>query len=267
MANAKDYLICIDAGHGMGKRGDGYKETPNIPGVGIIKEFEFNKPTAGYLDQALKRCGFRTLRTSTTDVDVSLPFRTNLANKNKADIFISIHYNHSGKEHPGHPGANGVETYYLVGLPSNGDTARLAKTVHKYLTTSNILKQKDRGVKTNNYQVLRETNMPAILIEFGFMDDEGNGYKEAKAMINPLWQKERAEKVAMGVCEYFGVKYIAPGESTSKPVTPEKPASHTLFRVVVDGKNIGAWSTTEYLLSAIEKEVKNKPDKIVVEKV
>ena len=54
--------------------------------------------------------------------------------------------------------------------------------------------------------ILRQTNMPAILIEYGFMDYE----KEAKLMLNPSHQEKCAEAVCKAICEYFGVKYVLP---------------------------------------------------------
>ena len=256
-------LIAIDAGHGISPKGNGYKETPYIDGIGYIKEYTFNKAVAKFLDEALKRCGFKTIRTSQTDDDISLPKRCNIANNANADIFISCHYNHSGQKHPNSPGASGVETYYLIGLPSYGDTARLAKTVHKHLLHSNLIKQKDRGVKTANFQVLRDTKMPAILIEYGFMDDEYQNYLEAKAMIDPNWQKERAEQTAKGVCEYFGVKYVSPSGSKEDD---KKTPSNSIYRVTVDGVHVGSFAVEENILNIVKDKYKNS-GKIVIEKV
>lgn len=264
---ASDILICIDAGHGMSRRGDTYKETPNIPGVGIIKEFEFNKAVAGYLEQALKRCGFRTLRTSTTDVDIPLPTRCAIANKAKADLFVSCHYNHSGQKHPGGRGAAGVETYYYYKLSSTSEAAKVARAVQNELIHSDIIKQPNRGVKTGDYQVLRETVMSAILIEYGFMDDEFQNYLEARAMLNPAWQKERAERTAMGICKHYKVPYVAP--TSTSATQPAKELG--MYRVFLNGKHIGSWKTQDYAVLEIATAVSvlkfGQKAEIVVEKI
>jgi N-acetylmuramoyl-L-alanine amidase len=155
------------------------------------------------LEVELKRCGFRTLMVAPGDADTPLGTRTALANKNKANAYISCHYNAGGGE--------GVETY---SYPGSASGKKLATLVHKYVRTGT--KQKDRGVKTANFQVLRETNMPACLVEYGFMDDPNR--TEAKRMIDSAFQKECAVETAKGICEYFEVKYVP--EATAPPVTP-----------------------------------------------
>lgn len=201
-------LVVIDPGHGLNPTPTPGKRTPNIPGVGVIYEHEFNMGTAKKLADALKRCGFNTIITNPDSRDISLAERCRIANDNKADLFVSVHYNHSGQEHPGNPGAAGVETYYYSGISSNSESAKIARAVQSELIKGTP--QKDRGVKTANFYVLRNTAMPAILVEAGFMDDEFQGYKEAKAMRDPVWQQEVAEDIARGICQYFGVVYKPP---------------------------------------------------------
>jgi N-acetylmuramoyl-L-alanine amidase len=196
------YLIAIDDGHGSQTSG---KRTPNIAGIGVIKENTFNSAVANLLNIELKRCGFRTLLVAPTDYDTPLGTRTALANRNKANAYVSIHYNAGGGE--------GVETYHYPGS-TNGK--KLATLVHKYVREGT--KQKDRGVKSANFQVLRETRMPACLVEYGFMDDPSR--TEAKRMIDPKFQLECAIETAKGICEYFGVKYIAADQELTNPAAP-----------------------------------------------
>jgi N-acetylmuramoyl-L-alanine amidase len=192
------YLIALDDGHGATTAG---KRTPNIPGIGVIKENTFNRAVVNHLHVELKRCGFQTLLVAPTDADTPLATRTAIANRNKADAYISVHYNAGG--------GSGIETFYY---PGSGQGQKLANAVHKYVIQGTA--QKNRGVKTGNLHVVRETTMPACLIEYGFMDDPG--LVEARRMIDPKFQKECAVETAKGICEYFGVKYIAE--------TPAKPA-------------------------------------------
>jgi N-acetylmuramoyl-L-alanine amidase len=123
----------------------------------------------------------------------------------KADVFISIHYNaFRGKWDET---AGGKETHYL-----KLDSFRLAETIHKHLIKGTP--QINRGVKKTNYYVLRNTNMPSILIEHGFMDVR----KEAELMLNEKFQTEEAEQICQGVCEYFNVPYIGGDNMTQKEI-------------------------------------------------
>lgn len=186
----KNMLTAIDDGHGKNTPG---KRTPHIPGIGVIQENVFNKAVARYLDLELQRCGIPTLLVAPTDADTPLKQRTDLANTRKAAIYVSIHYNAGGGE--------GIETYYVKGSAKG---KRLAELVHRNVIQGT--KQKDRGVKVGNWWVLRKTDMPAILVEYGFMDDPK--LIEARRMINVAYQKECARETAKGICAYFGVRYI-----------------------------------------------------------
>ncbi|SDY23542.1 N-acetylmuramoyl-L-alanine amidase [Thermoactinomyces sp. DSM 45892] len=200
------YLIALDDGHGLGPKPTLGKRTPNISGVGVIYENQFNRAVVNYLDTELKRCGFRTILVAPTDVDTPLSTRIATANRAKADAYISCHYNAGG-------GA-GVETFYHTGS-SRG--RRLATCIHNQVTKGTP--QKNRGLKSGNHLwVIRKTNMPATLIEFGFMDDPG--LVEAKRMIDPAFQKECAVETAKGICEYFGVSYSTSSSSASSTSMP-----------------------------------------------
>jgi N-acetylmuramoyl-L-alanine amidase len=206
-------LIVLDDGHGMQTAG---KRTPPIPELGgrVIRENEFNREVVKYLDIELKRCGFRTLFVAPTDADTSLSARTNLANSNKADAYISIHYNaFDGKFDAYDPEGLSVHIY-----PGSKEGRKLAECILKYLKEGTP--QKNRGIVENNFHVLRETKMVAILSENGFMDNK----REALLMLNIDFQKEVAREHAQGICDYFGVKYI-------KPVESSKPSTNILYRV------------------------------------
>jgi N-acetylmuramoyl-L-alanine amidase len=204
--------IALDDGHGMQTAG---KRTPFIPELGrFVHENEFNKAVVNYLDIELKRCGFETLLVAPTDADTSLAARTNLANSKRADAYISIHYDAvdakfdgEGKDPEGHT------VFIYLGQKDKG-SGKLASCVLKYLNQGTP--QKNRGIKEANFQVLRETNMIAILSENGFMDNK----KEALWMVDPKFQKEVAVEHAKGICEYFGVAYK--GEVVNAPTQPKQ---------------------------------------------
>jgi len=185
--------IAIDDGHGNNTAG---KRTPTLPDGSIIKENEFNQAVARLLVKELDRCGFETLLVAPEAEDVALATRVKRANDAKADIYISIHYNASNGQFDSKKG--GVETYCH---PHSTKGRKLAEAVHKHLIKGTP--QADRGTRTANFFVLRETSMPAILVEAGFMDMLG----EAKLMKNPDFQGEVAREIAQGVCEYLEVEF------------------------------------------------------------
>jgi N-acetylmuramoyl-L-alanine amidase len=168
-----------------------------------MRENEFNKTVISKLDIILKRCGFNTLLTAPTDADTSLSQRSALANTKKATILVSVHANAlDGSFNGDNP--KGVETYYY---PGSVKGKKLAETVHKYLIQGT--KQTDRGVKAQNLHMVRETNMPAILVEAGFMDS----LEEIQLLLNDDFRNEVSEEIAKGICEYLDVKYVAEEKS------------------------------------------------------
>lgn len=224
-------LIAIDAGHGINTPG---KRTPPFPNTGqVIREWQFNYPTSKKLEEALKRCGFRTIHVSDTDAGPTLAERVNRANNANADLFVSIHYNAFRGEWGTH---GGTETYHFNGS-RNGK--RLADLVNPELVKATGFR--NRGVKAGNFYVLRETKMPAILTESGFMDN----LTEAGKMLDEKFQEANAEAICRGVCAYFGVRYVAP-----------TPTPTVMYRVILDGKQTMALSSR----SDAEKKVKEEVD-------
>ncbi|MCA1021668.1 N-acetylmuramoyl-L-alanine amidase family protein [Halobacillus litoralis] len=220
-------LVALDDGHGMQTPG---KRTPYIKELGrSIKENEFNRKVVGYLADILLDHGFRVLLVAPTDYDTPLSVRTNDANRYGADIYVSVHYNAMSHSFD-YSSASGISVHIYNGWLSSG-TKNLANCVLKYLKQGT--KQRNRGIVKNNFHVLRETNMPAILTENGFMDDR----EEALLMLKSSFQKEVATEHAQGICEYFGFKYRG---SKSEPVVKlVKGFSGKMFEVIYDKKNDG----------------------------
>jgi N-acetylmuramoyl-L-alanine amidase len=193
-------LIAIDDGHGMETPG---KRTPLFPDGTFMHEDEFNRAVASIMDKHLQRCGFRTLMVAPDNTDTPLKVRTDAANKAKADFYISVHANAMGGAWGD---ARGIETFHYIKV--SPDSKRAAEIIHRRLLEGTKLF--DRGVKTADFHVLRETHMPAVLVECGFMDN----LAEARLLLTQAYREECAKEIAQGICEYFGVSYIAEG---SKP--------------------------------------------------
>ncbi|MCP9200572.1 N-acetylmuramoyl-L-alanine amidase [Gramella sp. GC03-9] len=113
-----------------------------------------------------------------SDTLISLSDRTKLAKAVKADLFISLHCNHSDN-----PDARGIEVYVANSKSKYSDEATwLAFLIQDELNKK--LGFESRGVKFSNFQVLRETAgfMPSVLLELGFLSnwDEAVYYKTSK---------------------------------------------------------------------------------------
>ena len=217
------YLVAIDAGHGIntaGKRSVKLSSDLYIDGVLIrkkgqtIKEYEWNKAVSEYLAAALKRCGINTMYTAdmTGKTDIPLNSRANTANKKGADILISNHYNAIGSNQAWQSRVKGL--LVLRTKNASSKSIRLGKLAVKHLEKDINYEysyglMRDVDMSGFTLAILRQTNMPAILIEYGFMDY----WNEAKLMLDKKHQEKCAEAVAKAVCEYFGVTYIEKQEA------------------------------------------------------
>jgi len=137
--------------------------------------------------------------------DIPLVTRTNKANTWKADVYISCHHNALSDSWGNH---GGVETYVMAGDNRNPDSLKLANLIHPYVVKSMGIR--DRGVKSANFHELRESNMPAVLIEGGFMDSNVDIIK----MRNRHFLQAQGEGIAKGVASYFGLKSIDSNKTT-----------------------------------------------------
>lgn len=177
-------IIVIDPGHGDGDPG----------GIGATKKQEksFNLSLAIKVEKLLKKeSAFQVVLTRHDDTFIPLSDRATIANKAGADAFVSIHANIA----PGKPTVRGTETYYYTG---NGKT--LANVMHKHLVQATGFT--DRKVKYASYKVLRETAMPATLLEVGFLSNAA----EESILFSDSFQNRVAQAIVDGLKEYFGVK-------------------------------------------------------------
>lgn len=206
--------VAIEGGHDISTRG---KETPYIVELGRrIKENEFNDGVIGFLKEELERCGFEVLDVSPErGTDTPLRVRTDRANEFGADIYISIHFNaFDGSFGGANPEGHSIHIY-----PNSEKGRELAEKIYKHLVKGT--EQKHRGIIESNFHVLRESEMPAILSENGFMDNK----REAMLMLNVDFQKEVAVEHCKGICDYFNVPYV------KEPEPVEEPKSDVLYRV------------------------------------
>ena len=233
------FLVGFDDGHGIntaGKRTVALKEDIKFNGKvrkkgTIIHENEFNEVIMRKAEKPLKRCGIGYVELAPTDADTPLSTRANTANKNKCDIVISIHANAL----TGDKWQN--KAYGLVVIKTKGcqsKTDKLANIAYKHLKQVDFPSNGETkyGVRTDTdisgftLAILRQTNMPAILIELGFMDN----WNDVKVMCSDKFQDECAEAIAKTVCEYFEVKYKE--EATVDKPSTGSSGNKTVYRVV-----------------------------------
>ena len=207
-------LVCIDDGHGLETPG---KRTPFFPGgKKFMHENEFNRAVADLLKANLERCGFDTLMVAPGDADTPLKTRTDRANNAKADLYISIHANALngiwGNQ-------QGVSTFHY---PGSILSKKAATVIHNRLKQGT--QQKDRGVIAQNFHVLRETKMPAVLVECAFMDN----LREANLLLSDAFRQECADEICKGICEYFAMPYVGAQDS------PQDVVEYANGKILID---------------------------------
>ncbi|NMD19841.1 MAG: N-acetylmuramoyl-L-alanine amidase [Verrucomicrobia bacterium] len=198
-------VIALDPGHGG--RDPGFK-------VGKEQEKVLTLLWARRLKARLEQAGFEVILTRARDVYIGLDDRVAAAWRARADLFISLHYNAASE---GSAAVKGVETYCLTpaGAPSTnvqpeqqGSTAKLpgnTQDTHNILLAYHVQKSmvtrmrvEDRGVRRARFVVLRNTDMPAILVEGGFLSTPD----EARRIADPTQRDLLAKAVVEGVLAY-----------------------------------------------------------------
>lgn len=188
-ASLTGWRIVVDAGHGG--------RDPGGIGVGGVIEKDIALNSALKLKANLEKEGATVIMTRSDDTFVELAERAEIANRLRADLFISIHANIGGTE-----SAGGIETWYQAGEERGRLSGLLAEAVNRNMVVQS--KAVDRGARADQrgLRVLRSTNMPAVLLELGFMS---NG-AEAKRLVESSYQDKLIAGVLTGVKEYAGAQ-------------------------------------------------------------
>lgn len=178
--------IVIDPGHGGKNLGARSKRHS-------FAEKEYALRTAKKLKRYLQKKGYRVVLTREKDIYLPLKKRAEIANKHKADLFVSIHFNSA----PGLPKVHGVEVYYYAHKLKHNVVGRaFAKKI-----LDQVIKQTkahSRGAKPARFVVLGETKMPAVLVEGGFLTNRN----ERKKIKDPKYLDLLARGIAEGVHQY-----------------------------------------------------------------
>jgi N-acetylmuramoyl-L-alanine amidase len=193
--------VVLDAGHG-GHDNGAWSPYGN--------EKTFTLDVVFRLKKLLEGQGYKVVLTRSSDVFVPLYDRARTANRQKNALFISVHFNSGGA-------GTGLETYTLAprGVPSmmadgpsvndlvqcagNDNDAQnmaLATATHAALVVRSQLY--DRGIKRARFVVIRETKIPAVLVEGGFLSHSF----DAKIIATPEYRQQMAASIVLAVNNY-----------------------------------------------------------------
>jgi len=192
--------VVIDAGHGGHDRG-------GIPGQRIAEK-DMTLDVAQRLRSVLSASGYRVVMTRDSDVFVPLPTRVAIANSYRNAIFVCIHFNATQRR-----GAGGIETYFY-----SRDSLPLASAIHSYVVGG--APSSNRGVRRRGFYVLRKTNIPAVLVECGFLTNP----TEAAYAQTASYRQKLAQEIAAGVSGRNSVA-SAPYIDQSKVAKSERHSS------------------------------------------
>lgn len=176
----KGKTIVIDPGHGDNDHGV-------IGSKHETSEKTINLSTARYLAEQLKQAGAQAILTRTSDKKIELQDRVNVSVKNRADAFVSIHYNASPKQ------VSGTLTFFY----SESKDLPLARSIASSLERN--LSLKSNGYSYGNYHVLRENSRPSVLVELGFLTNP----KDEALVRGADYQRKAAAAIVEGLSDYF----------------------------------------------------------------
>ncbi|MEP6809886.1 MAG: N-acetylmuramoyl-L-alanine amidase [Chthoniobacterales bacterium] len=168
--------VVVDAGHGGKDSGASRRYGP--------PEKSATLDVAQRLNRKLQAAQFRTVMTRSSDVFIPLDQRVAIGNREDNSIFVSVHFNDSGRRK-----MHGVETYY-----ASPYARALAQRIQSKLTGSGA---RNRGVKTANFRVIRNATYPAVLVECGFLSNRAEG-REAGSV---AYREMLAAKITEAILE------------------------------------------------------------------
>ncbi len=175
-------LIVIEAGHGG--------IDPGAIAANGVYEKVYTLDTAKRLKRLLLEEGATVLMVREDDRYMSLNSRVRFANRQNANLFISIHYNSFKND-----SLSGTETYYY-----KSQDLKFSKIIHAFMV--NYLKHNDLGLKKKALYVLHHTDMPAVLVEPLYLSNNDDG----RLVDSELTREHVAKSIAEGVKNYYGTK-------------------------------------------------------------
>ena len=224
-SSSRVHVIVIDAGHGG-------KDLGTMDPSREMHEKAIVLDVAKRLRTLLEGAGIKVIMTRDTDDFISLPERTVIAARSGADLFVSVHVN-SNQDH----GVNGLLVYYLESISKRdvyeeqrkeneqtflkslsaedsrtlesivtdmmntlkaSQSQKLAKLIVKEGRNMSGVKVRGDGIRFCRFFVVRNTLIPAVLVETGFLSNR----QEHNKLVSPLYRQKMAEVIARGILDY-----------------------------------------------------------------
>lgn len=177
LSGEENHMVVLDAGHG-GEDGGTVEQAAT--------EKEINLSVVLKLKELLEEQGIRVVLTRDKDIFMKLEERVQIANGEKADLFISIHCNYYEKD----SSIYGLECYYCKsGEEGKHYAERIMETIEE---SKNIV---SRNVKPADYYILKNTTVPAVLVEIGYLSN----YNERNQLMSEEYQEKLAGELVKGI--------------------------------------------------------------------
>lgn len=174
-------IIVLNPGHG----GDDVGALSNDENY---YEKDVTLSTAKVVKKALEAAGATVILTRDSDETESLDSITQKSMEEQADVFISFHFDSTDYANM----ASGVTTYYYYYTYQN-----LAETINDQLT--DLLPLENRGVEYGDFEVIRETTQPSLLLELGYMNNDS----DLQTILTTSYQNKVAKAIVNGLTQYF----------------------------------------------------------------
>ena len=174
-------VVVIDPGHGG--------VDPGAIGIGGLREIDIIFPISLQVASLLEAQGVQVILTRRDDRTLDLQPRVDIAEQANANLFVSIHANAISLSRPD---VNGIESYYF-----SDAGRRLAAVIHSSMLSATGMR--NRGLKRSRFYVLKNTSMPATLLEVGFV----TGVEDAPRLADPQWRTTMAGAIAQGILQYI----------------------------------------------------------------
>ncbi|HEX3010801.1 MAG TPA: N-acetylmuramoyl-L-alanine amidase, partial [Syntrophomonadaceae bacterium] len=185
---SRNPIVVLDAGHGGKDTG----------ACGYAVEKDANLAITLKAGEVLTQNGIQVVYTHKDDSFLELSEISDIANMYNASLFVCIHNNSNGS-----PSASGTETYYYAPVErpdlfiQKDERYSLASLIQQYVV--NAIGLPDRGVKTANFAVLRNTQMPSALVEAAFVSNPVEGV----LLTQDDFRNQIGEAVANAIMEYM----------------------------------------------------------------
>lgn len=215
--------IILDIGHGLDTKGKGVPE---------LREYTFNQAVAKHAIELAKLNNINVILTQPFNSnDVPLPERTKIINNSGADLFISIHADYNENKN-----ARGHWCFYWN---DSDKSKRLAEVWNK--NAKIILTNPNRGIVASqldewtNFHILRETKIPGILVEHGFMSNK----QDLLLLLLDFFRKDCAKTIIKSVCEYMNIPYKERDDNLFTDVPEEHYSEESIYRLKKNGIMVG----------------------------